>query len=89
MLTARIMTDNTPRRGLETPIDPEQGPGVTTGGFMDMILRRSPFATGVMTRAGWREHSGWTLWTIDPPLGQATGGGSDDRVRDGHGTFTS
>jgi hypothetical protein len=24
MLTARIMTDNTPRRGLETSLDPEQ-----------------------------------------------------------------
>jgi hypothetical protein len=71
MLTARIMIDNTPRHGLETPIDPEQGPGETTGGFMDMILRRSPFATGVvMTRARLREHSGWTFPTINQPLGQ-------------------
>ncbi len=70
MLTARIITDNTPRRGLETPIDPEQGSGETTGGFMMemMILRRSPFATGVMTRARSRERSGWTFPTIDPPL---------------------
>ncbi len=55
MLTARIMTDNTPRHGFETPIASEQGPGETTGGIMDMIFRRSPFASGVMTRARSRQ----------------------------------
>jgi hypothetical protein len=71
MLTARIMTDNTPGRGLETPIDSEQGPDETTGGgFMEMILRRSPFATGVMTRAKPMVYLDRTGPTIDPLLRQ-------------------
>jgi hypothetical protein len=69
MLTARIMTD-TPRRGLETSFDPKQGPRETTGGIMDMIFGRSPFAPGPMTRARSREYSGLFFPTIDPPLGQ-------------------
>jgi hypothetical protein len=51
MLTARIMTDNTPRRGLETLLDPEQVPEVATGGLMQMIFGSSPFAQGPVTRS--------------------------------------
>jgi hypothetical protein len=51
MLTARIMTDNTPRRGLETSLDPEQVPEVATGGLMQMIFGSSPFVPGPVTRS--------------------------------------
>jgi hypothetical protein len=50
MLTARIMTDNTPRRGLKTAFDPEQQvPEAATGGIMQMIFGSSPFVPGPVT----------------------------------------
>jgi hypothetical protein len=38
---------------------------------MEMLMRHSPFTTGVLTRAQSREqHSGGTFPTINQPLGQ-------------------